>query len=251
MNNCNRFFGFLFGLFFSQLLYPHEYSNFIEELPVKNSDRSVGSPWIYVDFDTSMRIDVYDQYVDQPRIKKLFGVDGKELLAFFKDLYDRNSPLRIQPQEQPKIPKIIHQIWIGDKVPEEFKQFQESWRTFHPDWEYRLWTQKDLPELQLQNGDLIAQSRNPGEISDMMRYEILYRYGGVYVDMDCECLQSLDMLHHTYDFYIGIQPLDSELVQLGMGIIGSMPGHPLLQYCIDGVKEPWYNGGYAQEITAR
>ena len=92
---------------------------------------------------------------------------------------------------------------------------------------------------------------NPGEISDMMRYEILHRYGGVYLDFDCECLQSLESLHYLYDFYIGIQPLDSGLVQLGIGIIGAIPGHPIIKQCIDHIKDHWGDKKYEWMATAR
>lgn len=54
----------------------------------------------------------------------------------------------------------------------------------------------------------------------------------MYIDVDFECLQSLDALH-AFDFYIGIQPLDTTMVQLGIGIIGACPGHPLLKKAID------------------
>ena len=156
-------------------------------------------------------------------------------MDFFRSLYDRNNYLHVKIKEQERIPKIIHQIWIGDGVPQELRAFQESWKRIHPDWEYHLWTQEDIPKLNLQNKELIDQSTNPGEISDMMRLEIIYKFGGVYIDMDFECLQSLDPLHYVYDFYIGIQPLDSGIVQLGAGIFGSVAGHPMLKACIDGI----------------
>ena len=64
--------------------------------------------------------------------------------------------------------------------------------------------------------------------SDIARYEIIYRYGGVYIDTDFECLRPLDFLHYIYDFYTGIQPLDSAYLQLGIGILAAAPAHPYL-----------------------
>lgn len=36
-----------------------------------------------------------------------------------------------------QVPKIIHQSWKTDSVPDRFLKWQESWKTTHPDWEYR------------------------------------------------------------------------------------------------------------------
>jgi mannosyltransferase OCH1-like enzyme len=105
--------------------------------------------------------------------------------------------------------------------------------------------------MELHNRTLIEQAQNPGEIADLLRYEILYQYGGVYIDMDFECLQPLDILHHLYDFYVGLQPLDSGLVQLGIGLIGSIPHHPILRQCIEGVAENYRLAGAHAGVTVK
>lgn len=207
--------------------------------------------FISPDFDQAMRVKDSSAVIASSHNQDELGISGIDMMNFFRALYIKNNPAYVKRSKQIKIPKIIHQIWIGKQVPAEFKKFMDSWRAYHPDWQYRLWTQDDIAELNLRNRDLIDQSRNPGEISDLMRYEILYRYGGVYLDIDFECLRSLEPLHYLYDFYIGIQPLDSDLVQLGIGIIGSIPGHPLLNACIERVKDGWNNKHLEQKATAR
>lgn len=203
------------------------------------------------DFDQAMQSAEFAHIIASPYNQEELGHSGIAMMNFFRALYSKNNPARITRSATLKIPKIIHQIWIGKELPKEFFKFVQSWRIYHPDWEYRLWTQDDIPSLNLRNRALIDQSRNPGEISDLMRYEILYRYGGVYLDVDFECLRSLEPLHYLYDFYIGIQPLDSNLVQLGIGIIGSIAGHPLLNACIEKVKDRWNNKHVEQKATAR
>lgn len=195
--------------------------------------------WTEIDFDISMQSTAFQAYIDAPNTMRQTGMQGHDLMHLFKELYETNAPWKLSMKSSPRIPKKIHQIWIGSMVPQEFRAFQASWQQQHPDWEYRLWTQHDLKELGLENQDLIAQSRNPAEISDLMRYEILYRFGGVYVDMDYECLRPLTVLNHLYDFYIGIQPLDSGSVQLGSGLIGSVAGHPILRHMMHAVRDSW------------
>ena len=169
------------------------------------------------DFDSSMKISQYQATIASANNQAELGLSGQKLMDFFRALYNKNKPSNCTPSTTLKIPKIIHQIWIGKSVPEEFNHYQFSWRAHHPDWEYRLWTQADITNLHMHNESLARESRSPAEISDLMRYEILYQYGGVYVDFDFQCLKSLEPLHYLYDFYTGIQPLDSDFVQLGIG----------------------------------
>lgn len=99
-------------------------------------------------------------------------------------------------------PRIIHQTWKSDSVPDEWRGYQESWRRHHPQWEYRLWTDAELR-------DLIA-SHHPEMLprfdayplgvqrADVGRYVILKHYGGLYVDLDYECFKPLDDLFDGY-----------------------------------------------------
>ena len=212
-----------------------------------SADVSIITP----DFDYSMRSAEFTGVIASKLNAEEFGISGIDMMTVFRLLYEKNKPDKVQRSRTLKIPKIIHQIWIGKELPQAFVQFQRTWQIYHPDWEYRLWTQHDINSLNLRNREFVLQSRNPGEISDLMRYEILYQYGGVYLDVDYECLRSLDPLHYLYDFYIGIQPLDSGLVQLGIGIIGAAPGHPILNECIEHVKDGWGNKQLEQKATAR
>lgn len=194
---------------------------------------------VYVDFDRSMRKEEFLESIESSRTLTDVGIAGSALYDFFHALYIKNNFLTITPACAPKIPKIMHWIWIGKEVPEKFKQLQQGWVEMHPDWEIHIWRDKDIETFGFRNYDLIKKSRNPGAISDLMRYEILYRYGGVYVDYDFECLQPLDELSYLYDFYIGIQPLDCGFVQLGTGLVGSIPGHPLLKQVIEDIRARW------------
>jgi len=101
-----------------------------------------------------------------------------------------------------KIPKVIHQIWVGNKpIPKIYQKFMKSWKKNHPDWEYRLWTDKDVDLFPWINRDLFDAVDNPGMKSDIWRYEIIYRFGGVYVDCDMESRRPLDPMHSRMEFY--------------------------------------------------
>jgi inositol phosphorylceramide mannosyltransferase catalytic subunit len=181
-----------------------------------------------VDFDLSM---------GRPMRFGYNGPEDKDWFVFWRFLYDNNKVL--QPESAPRIPKIIHQIWLGSPVPERYAQWMQSWKLHHPDWQYQLWTDAEVKNIRLYNQELFDASCNYGQKSDILRYELLYRYGGLYIDIDFRCLKSFERLHHTYDFYLGI--LNTGTVDLGIGLIGSVPNHPILKKVIKNMHNVTFN----------
>jgi mannosyltransferase OCH1-like enzyme len=137
------------------------------------------------------------------------------------------------------IPKIIHQIWLGPK--ERPKLWMDSWKEHNPDWEYKLWTEDNLPILYNQKQFDTIQSY-AGK-ADIARVEILYRWGGIYIDADCECLRSLENRFLVPRFFACYE---NELTRPGLiqnSVIGSIPGHPLLKECMRAIEQvPDVNG---------
>jgi mannosyltransferase OCH1-like enzyme len=95
------------------------------------------------------------------------------------------------------IPKIIHQTWKNGNLPPDFKIWSSTWRKINPDFQYKFYTDRDIERFVYKNYphyiDLF-ESLITIEKIDMFRYLVLYHYGGVYVDMDCECLKPIDGL---------------------------------------------------------
>src|SRR5579863_4079266 len=199
--------------------------------------------WIQIPFDDAMRKTDFPQACAST--EKFIGINGDELYAFFSRLYEEYNLSVVVPSAELKIPKIIHQIWLGSDVPESFEPLQQSWIENHlgRDWCYKLWTDADVAGMVLENQAFYDATDNYGVKSDILRWEIIYHYGGVYVDMDFESLRSLDIFHYTYDFYVGLQPLDTFFVQLGAALFGARPGHPILRHCIDTIKDDWHHKG--------
>lgn len=162
-----------------------------------------------------------------------------------KKVWQRNRPSFVQTAKTTKIPKIIHQIWLGPKRPPGFfLKFRESWQKLHPDWEYRLWTDADLATYDFELRDLFDQSENYGEKSDILRCEILLKYGGIYVDADFECLKPVDELLNKYDFFAGIEPPheipeSSRVLLVSNALIGTVPAHPILKRWKTLIRERW------------
>lgn len=123
------------------------------------------------------------------------------------------------------IPRILHRVWVGpDPLPEEFAGYGDSWRRHHPHWEMRLWTEDRLPSGFVRP-EAYERLRKPAERADIIRLEVLLRFGGVYVDTDFECLRPIDPLIEGLDFFsCYLKP-----GQVNNALIGSVPGHPILE----------------------
>ncbi len=147
-----------------------------------------------------------------------------------KQLYYQNHFSTKQQAQEPRIPLKIHQIWLGSPIPVQLQELAHTWHIKHPEWEYKLWTDKDLENYNLVNRKLFNSANNYGLKSDIARYEILYREGGVYIDIDCECYMPLDILHYTYETYGCLFPHQTIISN---GIIGARAGHPFLKACIE------------------
>ncbi len=200
--------------------------------------------WHYVGFDEGMQKSKYPHAF--ALTEQIVGIDGDKLYDFFKESYENNNFSVIPESTQLIIPKTIHQIWLGkSKIPEAFREFQQTWIAYHMGngWNYKLWTDEDVEQMLLYNQEFYDSTDNYGVKSDILRWELLYNFGGVYIDMDYECLAALDDFHYAYDFYTAVQPLDTQFVQLGAALVGARPYHPILKHCIETIKDDWHHKG--------
>lgn len=121
-------------------------------------------------------------------------------------------------------------------MPEHLAGYGETWERLHPTWEHRLWTEDNLPELE--NAELFARAETiaPGHEgqfrADTARYELLYRFGGVYVDADLEALRPIDELLPGRSCFVG---WEAPGVWINNACMGAEPGHPFLADLVDGL----------------
>ena len=195
--------------------------------------------FIEVDFDYSMGIE------DQDSFRKLFiKPEGKKTYDFFKELYNRNKPSKREFSDTPTIPKIIHQVWVGgNELPPIYKYYQKSCQDLHPDWEYKLWTDKEVEEWDFENKDLYNETRNYAEKSDILRHQILKDFGGVYIDIDIKCVRPLDPMHYLYEAYFGLEFPGAEWGRaiIAPGIMASRAHHKIVTAVLKRIRQNWSN----------
>ena len=90
------------------------------------------------------------------------------------------------------VPKIFHFIHLGtNDIAPLVKRTVSSWLRFHPNWQVKLWRDKDLPNVS-KLIPLIRSVTKWAQKADILRMEVLYQYGGVYLDTDFEAFGRLD-----------------------------------------------------------
>jgi hypothetical protein len=134
------------------------------------------------------------------------------------------------------IPKIIHQIWIGQR-PAPTKMMN-TWKEKHPDFEYILWTEAEIEKrgIKFESQAKIDSVRELCGKADIIRYEILWKYGGYYIDADSICIEPLDSYitdKRAFAIY------ENEVVRKDLvanGILGAVPGYPLFRDMLAWIK---------------
>jgi len=155
------------------------------------------------------------------------------------------------------IPAVVHQIWKTNELPRAWQGFAASWAKHNPDWEYRLWTDRDVeqyvveryPELREQYATLSYDIQR----ADLARYLILHGCGGVYADLDLECLCPLTPLVDGQRLIACREPDGhaegpGDRAPIGNAFLASEPRHPLLEEVVDEIARNPHAITFHQEV---
>jgi hypothetical protein len=152
-----------------------------------------------------------------------------------------------------KIPKIIHQLWIGPK-PRPSK-LMDTWKEKHPDFQYILWNEEEIQKnLVLECADKVNSMEEINGKADIIRWEILYHYGGYFVDADSICVEPFDEQFFRLTAFAGYENEKARGDLVATGTMGFIKNHPLCKGAIEWMKKnevsfaktgkkAWYNVG--------
>lgn len=125
-----------------------------------------------------------------------------------------------------EIPRIIHYVWFGKKrKSKKVKKCIASWRKYCPDYKLVEWNESNYNIRKNRYMYEAYCAKKWAFASDYARYDIIFRYGGVYLDTDVELVAGLDKLLQN-QMFMGF--IENRRVNSGLGF-GSVAKNPMIK----------------------
>ena len=122
------------------------------------------------------------------------------------------------------IPKVINFCWFGyGEYPDVVEKCIDSWKRNCPDYEIKLWDESNYDVRKNQYVREAYENKKWAFVSDYVRLDILYEFGGFYLDTDVELVKSLDELTKLSAFVA----TDGSGINTGLGF-GAEPHNPII-----------------------
>lgn len=117
--------------------------------------------------------------------------------------------------ENNNIPRIVHQMWKNNNIPQQWLMSSKSWKILNPRISYMFWTDHLLEKFISRTYPWLLKHYKAYayniQRADMARYVLLFHFGGLYADLDVECRTQLDYLFKKIDtgnFTVGVAPTE-------------------------------------------
>lgn len=134
------------------------------------------------------------------------------------------------------IPRYLHFIWVGEEAaPPKVSENVIQWKNMMEDWNVRIWTNDDLtldnfPKKLL---DRVHKAQKGAQKADILRYYIVYQYGGVYLDTDMTPYRTLNPIfnHFKTSTLFLCHDLPLTWPYIINSFFAAIPRHPILKKC--------------------
>lgn len=141
--------------------------------------------------------------------------------------------------------KIIHYCWFGGHEKGTLiTRCIDSWSRLNPDCEIIEWNEHNIPnDIEFVNWCL--KRKYWAFAADYIRYYVLDKYGGIYLDTDMELVSGLDGLFQL-ELFFGLE----SSTRVSNGVIGGIKGHELYKRIMRRLDERHQNKKQLVPITA-
>lgn len=176
----------------------------------------------------------YNIFTKRKKTSQVLNIDHKS--ETFQKLFNYSS-----------IPKIIHQSWKTKQITSYTKQYVEKCMNLNKDYIYMFWDDEDIRKLVTKQFSYLLPIFDSyygfGEAiskADLSRVLIIYLFGGVYMDLDVECLTPLESLLNRHDCILAQEPWGNPIADNREGIpfvsnffLAAKPHHKFLRRLVD------------------
>ena len=149
------------------------------------------------------------------------------------------------------IPKIIWQTYKDpyDSLTPYMHEAMNTWKNLNPEYEHRYMDDKQASEFVLNEygkewHDIFVGLPVGVMRGDLWRYMIVYKYGGVYADLDTECLDPVSSWMLDDKQFIVCPETSDHFCQW---TFAASPAHPILKSVLDLIKQRLLNPEYGSE----
>lgn len=110
------------------------------------------------------------------------------------ELENSTYPAPLKESDNQLIPKIIHYAWFGGTKPKSIIRNVENWEKLCPEYEFIEWNEHNYDIRKNKYMYQAYKKKIWGFVPDYLRLDVLYTYGGIYLDTDIELIQRPDQL---------------------------------------------------------
>lgn len=154
------------------------------------------------------------------------------------DAIRRLRSASVEPTDSPTgIPRILHRTVPRETSP-EVEAWWAGWMDLHPGWTFRTWRDPLDPADFPLTADAWHRVHHGAQLADLVRLEVLWREGGIYLDSDMAPYRSMDALLPLSAFAAW-----EDARRVPNAVLGAAPGHPAIRECIDVALERLAAGG--------
>lgn len=146
------------------------------------------------------------------------------------------------------IPKIIWQTYKDplSTLPSYMTEAMDTWKQLNPDHDHRYMDDSQAAEFVLQEygeewHDIFINLPVGVMRGDLWRYMIVYKYGGIYADLDTECLKPISSWMMEDKDFIVCPETDIHFCQW---TFAATANHPILKEVLDLIKHRLLNPEY-------
>ena len=145
------------------------------------------------------------------------------------------------------IPRVVHQIWLGGgPMHPLMRDWHARWKVLNPDWDVFMWEDDPADKLVLRRegdrivlptslADLMERACHLSQRSNIWRYELIRRLGGLYADTDVEPLRPLGGLLNEYCACTVLRQVSYAWCECAF--FGAAPDHPWTGELVTGLRD--------------
>lgn len=149
------------------------------------------------------------------------------------------------------IPKIIWQTYKlpKDELKPYMNEAMSTWIEKNPDYDHRYLSDQEALQFIADNYgkewfDIFINVPLGVMRGDILRYMIIYTYGGIYTDLDTICLEPISTwIKNDFNFIVGLESANF----FCQWTFAASPKHPILKTTLDLIKDNLKNANYKEK----